>query len=112
MRNAQITSYLCYPPSTLNQCDGVLFKLAVVATRELASIGFHLLPFYFRSPVRKIEETSVGRGDQTPQALAERVRSAKTPMPYSSLQRLIIVARKQLNLPAASIDSLRHSFAT
>jgi site-specific recombinase XerD len=33
-------------------------------------------------------------------------------MPYSSLQRLIIVARKQLNLPAASIHSLRHSFAT
>jgi integrase len=55
---------------------------------------------------------NVGRGDQTPQALAERMRSAKTPMPYSSLQRLIIVARKQLNLPAASIHSLRHSFAT
>jgi hypothetical protein len=59
----------------LNQCDGVLFKLAVVATRELASIGFHLLPFYFRSPVRKIEETSKlvrstaalwGDGDPTP----------------------------------------------
>jgi integrase len=46
---------------------------------------------------------NVGRGDQTPEALAERMRSAKTPMPYSSLQRLIIVARKQLNLPAASI---------
>ena len=33
-------------------------------------------------------------------------------MPYSSLQRLIIVARKQLNFPAASIHSLRDSFAT
>jgi len=55
---------------------------------------------------------NVGRGDKRPQALAERMRSAKTPMPYSSLQRLIIVARKQLNLPAASIHSLRHSFAT
>ena len=55
---------------------------------------------------------NVGRGDQTPQALAERMRSAKTPMPDSSLQRLIIVARKQLNFPAASIHSLRHSFAT
>jgi hypothetical protein len=52
-------------PSTLNQCDGVLFKLAVVATRELASIGFHLLPFYFRSPVRKIEETSSCRDFQS-----------------------------------------------
>jgi site-specific recombinase XerD len=33
-------------------------------------------------------------------------------MPCSSLQRLIIVARKQLNLPDASIHTLRHSFAT
>jgi Site-specific recombinase XerD len=33
-------------------------------------------------------------------------------MPCSSLQRLVIVARKQLNLRAASVHSLRHSFAT
>ena len=33
-------------------------------------------------------------------------------MPCSSLQRLVIVARKQLNIPAASVHSLRHSFAT
>jgi site-specific recombinase XerD len=33
-------------------------------------------------------------------------------MPHSSLQRLLIVARQQLNLPAASVHSLRHSFAT
>jgi site-specific recombinase XerD len=33
-------------------------------------------------------------------------------MPCSSLQRLLIVARQQLNLPDASIHSLRHSFAT
>jgi site-specific recombinase XerD len=28
------------------------------------------------------------------------------------LQRLLIVARKQLNIPPASVHSLRHSFAT
>jgi site-specific recombinase XerD len=40
------------------------------------------------------------------------MRHATSPIPCSSLQRLMIVARKQLNLPAASIHSLRHSFAT
>jgi len=55
---------------------------------------------------------NVGRGDHHPQALAARMRQATSPMPCSSLQRLMIVARKQLNLPAASIHSLRHSFAT
>jgi site-specific recombinase XerD len=33
-------------------------------------------------------------------------------MPHSSLQRLLIIARKHLNIPAASVHSLRHSFAT
>jgi len=33
-------------------------------------------------------------------------------MPHSSLQRLLVVARKELNLPDASVHSLRHSFAT
>ena len=33
-------------------------------------------------------------------------------MPCSSLQRLLIVARKHLNIPAAKIHALRHSFAT
>ncbi len=55
---------------------------------------------------------NVGRGDHHPQALASRMRQATSPMPGSSLQRLMIVARQQLNLPAASIHSLRHSFAT
>jgi len=55
---------------------------------------------------------NVGRGDNTPEALAKRMREATAPMPCSSLQRLLIVARKELNLPAASIHSLRHSFAT
>jgi site-specific recombinase XerD len=55
---------------------------------------------------------NVGRGHHNPQALVQRMRQATAPMPCSSLQRLIIVARKQLNLPAATIHSLRHSFAT
>jgi site-specific recombinase XerD len=55
---------------------------------------------------------NVGRGDNNPQALAARMRQATAPMPGSSLQRLLIVARAQLNLPAATPHSLRHSFAT
>ena len=55
---------------------------------------------------------NVGRGDRHPQSVAARMRAATGPMPHSSLQRLLIVARKQLNLPDASVHSLRHSFAT
>lgn len=55
---------------------------------------------------------NVGRGDHTPQALAARMHQATGPMPHSSLQRLVNVARKQLNIPAVSVHSLRHSFAT
>ena len=56
---------------------------------------------------------NAGRGDNnSPEALARRMYSATGPMPCSSLQRLVILARKQLNLPAASVHSLRHSFAT
>jgi site-specific recombinase XerD len=55
---------------------------------------------------------NVSRGDQDPLQVARRMREASGPMPPSSLQRLIIVARKALNLPDASIHTLRHSFAT
>lgn len=55
---------------------------------------------------------NVGRGANHPQALATRMRLATGPMPVSSLQRLVLVVRKELNLPAASIHTLRHSFAT
>ena len=56
---------------------------------------------------------NAGRGDNnSPDSLARRMHTATSPMPCSSLQRLVIVARKQLNLPAASVHSLRHSFAT
>jgi integrase/recombinase XerD len=56
---------------------------------------------------------NAGRGDNnSPVSLARRMHTATGPMPCSSLQRLVIVARRQLNLPAASVHSLRHSFAT
>jgi site-specific recombinase XerD len=53
---------------------------------------------------------NAGRGDRS--SLAARMHAATRPMPPSSLQRLVIVARRQLNLPDASVHSLRHSFAT
>ena len=55
---------------------------------------------------------NVGRGEHSPEATARRMHEATAPMPCSSLQRLIVVARKELNLPAASVHTLRHSFAT
>lgn len=55
---------------------------------------------------------NVGRGDNTPQALAERMRTATSTMPHNSLQRLLVVARQELNLPDATPHTLRHSFAT
>jgi integrase/recombinase XerD len=55
---------------------------------------------------------NVGRGDRDLKAVAQRMHNATGPMPCSSLQRLILVARTHLNLPAAKIHTLRHSFAT
>ena len=37
---------------------------------------------------------------------------ATSPMPLGSLQRLVVVARKELGLPDATVHTLRHSFAT
>ena len=55
---------------------------------------------------------NAGRGSCTPEKLASRMRHSTEPMPVSSLQRLVVVARKELGLPEATIHSLRHSFAT
>lgn len=55
---------------------------------------------------------NAGRGPCDPAKLAARMHRATGPMPVSSLQRLVIVARQQLGIPDATIHSLRHSFAT
>jgi site-specific recombinase XerD len=53
-----------------------------------------------------------GRGHDTPAKVAARMGQASGPMPISSLQRLLVAARKELNLPQATPHTLRHSFAT
>ena len=55
---------------------------------------------------------NVGRGDRELKAVAARMHSASGPMPLSSLQRLIVLVRKELNIPAASIHSLRQNAAS
>lgn len=53
-----------------------------------------------------------GRGQQSPDKVAEKMHQADAPMPYSSLQRLLLQARKELDLPGVSVHTLRHSYAT
>ena len=56
---------------------------------------------------------AAGRGGVSDQSqLARRMHEAQKPMPYSSLQRLILTARTELNYPEVSMHTLRHSFAT
>lgn len=55
---------------------------------------------------------NVGRGPCTPEKVAARMHRATSPMPVSSLQRLMVVARKELGLAEATPHTLRHSFAT
>jgi integrase len=65
---------------------------------------------HHRNPLLIFPHT--GRGHDTPEKVAARMGSAMSPMPISSLQRLMVVARKELNLPQATPHTLRHSFAT
>jgi len=55
---------------------------------------------------------NVGRGPCTPDKIAARMHRATSPMPVSSLQRLMVVARKELGIAEATPHTLRHSFAT
>ena len=55
---------------------------------------------------------NAGRGPCSPDKLAARMRRATGPMPLGSLQRLVVVARKELGIPDATVHTLRHSFAT
>jgi len=55
---------------------------------------------------------SAGRGEQTPEKVAARMAASSRPMPYGSLQRLLLEARTELDLPDVSPHTLRYSFAT
>lgn len=55
---------------------------------------------------------NAGRGDQTQEQVRQRMAAATSPMPIGSLQKLVVMARQELNLPAATVHTLRHSFAT
>ena len=65
---------------------------------------------FHRNPVMLFP--AAGRGISSPDQLAKRMHEAEKPMPYSSLQRLMLAARAELNYPDASVHTLRHSFAT
>jgi len=55
---------------------------------------------------------NVGRGRCAPGDVARRMHMAQRPMPVSSLERLMVKARKELNIPHCTVHTLRHSFAT
>lgn len=55
---------------------------------------------------------NVGRGDNDRELTAARMHVADRPMPVSSLQRLMVESRKELNIRACTVHTLRHSFAT
>lgn len=55
---------------------------------------------------------NVGRGPCPTEHVARRMRGATRPIPVSSLQRLMVEARKELNIPVCTVHTLRHSFAT
>ncbi len=55
---------------------------------------------------------NVGQGRRQLRDVRRGMHAATTPMPLGSLQRLMSVARKELNLPGASVHTLRHCFAT
>jgi integrase len=65
---------------------------------------------FHRNPLLLFPHT--GRGHATPEKAAARMGRAASPMPINSLQRLLVAARKELNLPQATPHTLRHSFAT
>ena len=55
---------------------------------------------------------NIGRGSNDKAKMKIRMRAATDPIPVSSLQRLVVEARKELGLPYATVHTLRHSFAT
>lgn len=55
---------------------------------------------------------NAGRGPCSADKLAARMRRSTGPMPVGSLQRLVVLARKEIGVPDATVHTLRHSFAT
>lgn len=55
---------------------------------------------------------NVGRGTCTPDQVARRMHEATRPMPLNSLQRLMVLARRELGIHRGTVHTLRHSFAT
>ncbi len=54
----------------------------------------------------------IGRGDSDLEKTAERMRTADRPIPVSSLERLMVMARQELGIEKCTTHTLRHSFAT
>jgi site-specific recombinase XerD len=65
---------------------------------------------FHRNPLLLFPKAGRGHHDQA--KVAQRMHATSTCMPHSSLQRLMLVARKQLDFPDVSVHTLRHSFAT
>ena len=55
---------------------------------------------------------NVGRGNCAADQVPARMQVATSPMPISSLQRLMVLARKELGIEHCTVHTLRHSFAT
>jgi len=55
---------------------------------------------------------TAGRGHSDLGKTAERMHRADRPIPVSSLQRLMVEARKELGIEKCTVHTLRHSFAT
>ena len=55
---------------------------------------------------------NTGRGDHDLKNVAARMHHAERPMPISSLQRLMVQARRELGIEKCTVHTLRHSFAT
>jgi integrase len=55
---------------------------------------------------------NVGRGPNEEKSVQQRMHTATSTMPHNSLQRLLVLARDELNLPDATPHVLRHSYAT
>jgi site-specific recombinase XerD len=55
---------------------------------------------------------NIGRGRTTPKDLSRRMREAQSPMVITSIQQVMVAARKELKMPYGTAHTLRHSFAT